>query len=157
MTAQSSEILIHKGKVLQLFTEPLDGLFEKLHPTYVPKIISTACWRGYIGTWSIENNKLFLIKIESVRNEDEESDLSLSDLFPEARDKVFAIWFNGTLRCPLGDMIEYVHGGYGSTFEQDLQIKIKNGFVKNEKIIKNKIATKIEDDSLPFFLRHQAD
>ena len=146
MTIQSSETLLYKGEEFELFTEPLDGLFEKLLPNYEPKMISTACWRGYLGTWSIENNKLYLIKIESVRNEDEESDLCLSDLFPEAKEKVFAIWFNGTLRCPLGDMIEYVHGGYCSTFEQDLQIKIKNGFVKSEKVIKNKIATRDEEE-----------
>ena len=137
MTAQTSEVLIYKNEELMLFSEPLEGLFEKLHPTYEPRNFSTACWRGYIGTWKIENNKLYLTKLESVRYEDEESDLCLTDLFPDSSGDVFAIWYSGTLICPMGDILETIHAGFSTTFEKDLLIEIENGFVTNEEIIQN--------------------
>ena len=158
MTAQTSEVLIYKNEELMLFSEPLEGLFEKLHPTYEPLNFSTACWRGYIGTWKIENNKLYLTKVESVRYEDEESDLCLTDLFPDSSGDVFAIWYSGTLICPMGDVIEN-HAGFGSTYERELLIEIENGFVTREDVIKNSKETQLKNQivDLPAFLSRQAD
>ena len=54
---------------------------------------------------------------------------SLVTIFPDSPDRVFAHWYSGTLRVPQGEMLNYVHMGYGSTFERDLLIEVKQGVV----------------------------
>ena len=64
MTAQFREILTLKGKKYGMVTEPLDPLivrefngqkegFPSGYPTLYPSC--TACWRGYIGHWLIDD------------------------------------------------------------------------------------------------------
>ena len=80
-------------------------------------VISSACWRHYIGTWEIKDDRFYLKK--------------LSGMYKiNGREALFADWFSGTLRVPQGDILEYVHMGYGSVFEQETHIKIKDGLVK---------------------------
>ena len=126
MTAQVSEKMLYGGKAISLCTEPLalylkqNGIeFESPH---------TANWRGYVGTWEVIEaegaERLYLIGIKA--HKDYETILKLSDLFP-GFDKVFAHWFTGELRCPQGELLNYVHGGYASTYEYDLMMEFKQG------------------------------
>lgn len=46
--------------------------------------------------------------------------------FPNLRE-VFAYWFSGELRIPMGKEIHYVHMVYESVFEKDLIIQVENG------------------------------
>ena len=32
-------------------------------------LINTACWRGYIGSWEIKDNKLYLISLDDFSDE----------------------------------------------------------------------------------------
>jgi hypothetical protein len=137
MTAQAEEILIYKGEELSLFSEPLGDLLHKLHPTYESKYLNTSCWRGYYGTWSIEQNHLYLIKLEGLGGEEDPPELCLGDVFPNYPDGVFAHWYSGTLRCVKGELLEYVHAGYSSQYEEDLYIQIQRGVVIDEKLIRN--------------------
>ncbi len=63
----------------------------------------------------------------------------LKDLFPsQVRDgRVFASWFTGELRIPDGKMLRYVHMGYGSVYERERFIQIKEGLVVSERIVDN--------------------
>jgi hypothetical protein len=88
-------------------------------------IFSTACCRHYIGTWEIKNDKFYLINIEGK--------FKLVDETP-----VFADWFTGTLKIPEGKMLEYVHMGYESVYEREIQIRIEKGIVTNSKTIHNR-------------------
>lgn len=138
MTAQFSEILIHQGKELMLCSEPL-GPFLKFSASAL-KFHSphTALWRGYVGTWRIENDRLYLIKLEgTVWTGSVVCDVGLDALFPDYPDGVFAHWFTGELRCPIGAMLHYVHQGYGRTYEQDLFLRVKQGVVLSERVVVN--------------------
>ena len=44
--------------------------------------------------------------------------------------ETFFPWFSGELRSPQGRLIEYVHMGYGSTYEKDFIIKVESGITK---------------------------
>lgn len=69
-------------------------------------------------------------------------DLIIADLhtiFPDAKGPVFAEWYTGELRCPLGKQIDYRHIGYGSVHEKDLLIEICNGVVKGMRMGKRHI------------------
>ncbi|MAQ69691.1 MAG: hypothetical protein CMD23_01175 [Flavobacteriales bacterium] len=95
---------------------------------------STACWRGYLGTWEIRDRKLFLIDFKGWLKGHNEVDLSY--LFPE-KNEVFADWFNEKIRIPHGKMLKYVHLGYESVFEKDLILNFKKGVLINEEIQDN--------------------
>ncbi|GHU90915.1 hypothetical protein FACS1894155_09900 [Bacteroidia bacterium] len=95
---------------------------------------STACWRGYYGQWEIKDNKLYLIVlkayIEGYRK------VGLNYLFPGQK-QVFANWFNGEIRIPQGEMLEYVHMGYASLYDSDLFLVIENGILANQYEVDN--------------------
>ena len=132
MTAQIEEMLILNGKETYMtFCPPI--------PENDPRIIelkddeidlhsdcfSSACWREYIGTWEIKDNKFYLVNLEGR--------LKLKEQTP-----IFAEWFTGTLRIPEGEMLHYVHMGYGSVYEGETHIKIKKGIVIKSKTIDNR-------------------
>jgi hypothetical protein len=126
MTAQASEELLYEGKNIRLCSEPL-ALYVKQNEIRF-QAPNTACWRGYVGSWQIIEaesvERLYLVGIEAYK--DYETILTLKDLFP-GFDKVFAHWFTGELRCPQGKLLNYVHGGYASTYEYDLMMEFKQG------------------------------
>lgn len=64
---------------------------------------STACWRGYIATWEVRNESLFLKSLnkEALPNDDE-IPIPLQSVFPDANVPVPADWFSGVLECNRG-------------------------------------------------------
>jgi len=142
MTAQAAEVLIYKGEKLSLCTNPLGSYLEEVSSPIKFRATSTALWRGYIGTWTIEGGRLYLVKLRGYINKNDDVDeVGLSFLFPDYPDGVFAHWYSGELRCPMGELLNYVHGGYGSTYEQDLFIEIDKGVVVSERLVGNGVGT----------------
>lgn len=137
MTAQAGEVLYIKKKKYAMFTEPLNSYFAlaKIDPGF--EMPHTACWRGYIGTWRITGNRLFLVGLEGYQADGGHADVRA--IFPDTEGPVLAGWYTGELRCPLGEMLHYVHMGYGSTYEKDLLIEISSGYVKKIRTRKNAV------------------
>ncbi len=137
MTAQVSEKLLYEGKSIFLFSEPLALYLVQNQIRFTSP--HTANWRGYVGTWEIIETegveRLYLVGIEA--HKDYETILTLPDLFP-GFDKVFAHWFTGELRCPQGDLVEYIHMGYASTYEYELFLEFKQGVLVHKYAIHNK-------------------
>ena len=134
MTAQKRDILIYKEKEYKLASEPLYPYLKGSGIVLVET--STACHRGYVAKWLIEEDRLYLVGFEAnlpkcnmgdrlFRKEDIRK-VGLDYLFPN-RDKVFAEWFSGVLRIPHGEMIRYVHQGYASIYEKELYLRFVNG------------------------------
>ena len=88
-------------------------------------VFSTACWRGYIGTWELKDGKFYLVSIEG-RYE------VMGD------EPIFADWVTTVLRIPGGNMLHYVHMGFGSVYEFETHIKLENGIVVEERRIDNR-------------------
>ena len=158
MTAQFRESIKIDGKIYSLITEPLEFLIAKEfngnkegfpdgYPTLYPSC--TACWRGYIGHWIIDDDQLWL---EDMRGSDvEESDkiyvevaqyqLKLLDwrktLFDHQKGNIKAEWFTGELVIEMGKLIEYIHMGYSSQYEKYMIINTKKGNVINKKTLSN--------------------
>ena len=61
----------------------------------------------------------------------------MATLFPDYPDRVFAHWYSGTIRIPQGKLLNYVHMGYGSTYERDLFLEIEKGVIKNTRMRQN--------------------
>ena len=104
----------------------------------------TALWRGYVGSWEIVEDRLYLVELNGTLEDGSEA--SLATVFPGFPDRVFAHWFTGTIRIPQGRMLEYVHMDYLSIYERDLLLEIKKGVVINTSIRNNGTA---EDKDAP--------
>ena len=110
MTAQVGETIIYKGERTSMATEPLEE-YLKTREDISFESYTTACWRGYFGTWEIKQNKLYLIKLRAfVKMNEKVKEVGLDHLFPE-QNEVFASWFSGEIRLPQGEMLNYIHGG----------------------------------------------
>ena len=134
MTAQIPDRLLLDGETHSLFSNPLEYYFGDTNPR--PEILResmtcTACWRGYIATWEIMDEQLFLTQVTPMGQEQD----ILDKIFPDSSGKVLADWFSGTLRVPMGEQVQYVHMGYASQFERDMLIQIEAGRVQ-EKVVR---------------------
>lgn len=154
MTAQFSERLLFGEKEIPMFSNPLSRyLIENKIQFESP---STANWRGYIGTWEIIEaegaERLYLVKLHAHKTYEEI--VGIPEIFPRF-DKVFAHWFTGQLRCPQGAQLEYVHMGYGSTYEYDLLLNFERGVLVNKYARHNHVPKneQIDPSSVPSFLR----
>ena len=136
MTAQRGEMLLYKGEEVRMATEPLKQYLINRGGIHFHSN-ATNCWRGYFGKWEIANNKLYLIDFEAYIDDGEV--VNLSYLFPGQR-KVFANWYAGQIRIPQGKILEYVHIGYESMYEEDVLLKFREGNLLEERIIDNRQA-----------------
>ena len=138
MTAQASELLIYQGQELSLCETPLDDYLASSGRHIEFEATSTALWRGYVGTWEIIDGRLYLVALEgSMLVNNKHTDVKLQDVFPQFPNGLFAHWYSGELRCPRGKLLNYVHGGYMSTYEEDLFIEVQDGLVIGERVVVN--------------------
>ena len=139
-TAQMGERLLYKGATNRLCTLPLEPYLKehnlRLYEVAPPKkfIMSTGCWRGYIGTWQIKDGFLWLVSVENL----DQTQVPLSKVFTNQVPPIKATWYSGTLHVTQGKMLRYVHAEFESTFERDLYIEIVDGKVINERAQENK-------------------
>jgi hypothetical protein len=149
-TAQIPDRLIYKGDTLSFFATPLGQLTQK-------EILNTkslfggngcffsACLRNCIATWSIEDNKLYLISIRNACYPTELKNVAgsykaksdsigteyadLQKLFPDKyiNGKVLADWVTDTIFAPKGKLLYYIHMGFESIYEKELELKIIKG------------------------------
>ena len=135
MTAQVGETLLIDGEKHEMFNEPLRFWFA-LSGVPSPFFgVSSGCWRGYVGTWEIAGDRLYLVELRG--NVADRKPVSIETIFPGWPDRVFAHWYTGTLRIPRGDMLHYVHLGYARLHEETLFIDVKRGLVTGRRRVKN--------------------
>ncbi len=94
---------------------------------HIPKPLSTANKRGYIGTWEIIDRQLYLVDLKPDYL-DKESKFGLKDLFG-SDEKVKAIWYTGNFEIPIGDPIARMELFNDPVYESKKIIEILNGQV----------------------------
>jgi hypothetical protein len=118
MTAQKHENIIYEGDDFSMYSFPY---FPEKHPRIIRlpdddiTIVSSACLRGYIGSWEIKNDQLFLIKIEG-------------GLRFDGVDPLLADWFSGELKIIVNPNFEGMRSGVPKSEEVKI-IRIKSGQV----------------------------
>ena len=135
MTAQVSETLWYQGKKQGMCSEPLNDYFNLAGERPKFAEMDTSCWRGYVGEWEIRDDRLYLIGLDGRLENGKEA--NLESIFPGFPDRVFAHWFSGTVRVPEGKLLDYVHGGYLSTYERDLLLTFEKGVLVGTETRKN--------------------
>ena len=134
MTAQAHEKLIYEGEELSIaFCPPLpenNPRIKRLSDDVIIKKngfinISSACWRGYTGTWEIKEGRFYLVDI-----------IGRYKIIGESL--IFADWFSGVIRISRGNILHYVHMGFGSVYEKELHVEIANGIIMKTKVFDNR-------------------
>lgn len=138
MTAQIGERLIYDGREVSMCSEPLGEFFALGGRKPEFESNCTALWRGYVGTWEIVGDRLYIVGLSGRLKDGTEA--TLETVFPGYPERVFAHWYSGTLRIPEGQLLEYVHMGYASTFEHDRLIEIERGVVVGIHVRQNGVA-----------------
>lgn len=136
MTAQMAEGLVFRGERHPLFANPLDGYPGELPPFTSPH---TANWRGYVGTWAFRDDVLHLTDIRAWLPERRVA--GMAELFPDHPGGLPADWCSDLLRVPVGEQVEYVHMGYGSTYERDLMLAVRGGRLVYLEEVNNRTGT----------------
>lgn len=153
-TAQQPDILIYRGKAYSLHANPLEEYFRK-YPDKKPQtsIVSTANWRGYVATFEVIDSTLFLRDIEIEYNDGKNrlrNKSVMDEVFPGQ--KVVALeWFNGLLTLPYGEVLEYVHMGYSSAFENYTILEIRLGNLTKAKDFRYEDYIKFKDKQFELF------
>lgn len=135
MTAQAPESIVYLGRKLRMCTEPLEVYFSLLgieRPVF-SRAMSTALWRGYIGEWKLEDDRLYLLRIRDGSG----NSVPFSAAHIQAIPPVFASWFSGELRIVDGEITDYVHAGYGSKYERETFLTVHEGVVIATRDIEN--------------------
>ena len=139
-TAQYPDKIVYGGKEYSLHSNPLEEYFEK-YPDKRPKggLNSTALWRGYVATFEVQDGQLFLKDIEiefwdttSKKKYDTKWKSVIKEVFPNQLNLKID-WLTGLLVIPYGKLVNYVHMGYGSTYENYLLLEMDKGDLKKEK------------------------
>jgi hypothetical protein len=114
-TQQVPEVLVYNGTTNDMFSTPLESFFSAEKPkVFLEKPSSTACWRGYVGTWKIENDELYLVALQE--GHPRTGAIPLDKVSPEWVSPVKATWFTGTIQIGKG-------GGRGKVLTGSLEIK----------------------------------
>ncbi len=134
MEAQLPDKILFQGEWRDLYSNPLEEYWArrgKRHPHFLD---TPNCRRGYIASWEIQNNSLYLKAIEGSMEKTtffffkRKISYTLKTLFPKSMNKlVKASWFTGKIRIPIGKMTMFEDRGYDSRFEKEQIITINRG------------------------------
>lgn len=125
MCGQITDSIIYQDTFYDLATLPLDSYLKSLKDPFEFQSPNTGLQRGYEGTWEIRDNLLLLVKLDGYDYNYRKVDIHC--LFP-GEDTVFANWFTGTLRIPIGEQIYHGCDYFESIFEFELILEIKKGY-----------------------------
>jgi hypothetical protein len=139
-TAQIPERIVYEQTEGFLFTEPLESYFTRDNPRPEFTAPHTACWRGYIGSWEIREDTLYLTDLKAWMRDKEgkAAPVGFEEVFPGKIKPLKAEWFTGTLRIPQGKPIHYVHMGYQTIYEYDVFLRIQAGKVVDRQMVDNR-------------------
>ena len=172
-TGQVPDFLISQNDTLPIFTNPLEQYFEKTGNRELPDFVgcgSTACWRGYSAIWELRNDSLLLVSIKSCHDDCglTVKEVNLEKMFGSQH--VFASWFSGQIRMPLGKLVQYIHMGYASIYESEKLLRFSGGYLKksiikpNKKVVdkiyrfrKNETFAKRSVDTIFYFVKTKID
>ena len=154
MTLQARETFYYNGDELGSFDTPLST--HPKPPKFEP--LGSFCWRGYRGTWSIRDRRLYLVDLYAhikklkgipnyryIRYDRRRKDIYyeihieptcqpvyIEDVFPKMKDgKLFAYWFSGDVIFGLGEVT-----GHGMTcsYKKYLSLTFEHGVLVKEQI-----------------------
>lgn len=140
-THQIPDYLIIGKDTLQIYSNPLELYFKNKKR---PKIFNdscslTSCWRGYIAYFKVQNDSLFLVDVYDCCQNDKKIELSKILTDRDVKKPIYADWFTGIIMSPSGKLLNYIHMGYNSIYEKEIDYFFKKGILKYKKKHINRI------------------
>lgn len=124
MTAQFSDNFIYKGKEFSIAGINGDVLFNPYEHGLSPKGTCTACWRGFVSTYAVKNDQLYLDRLD-INMDKPKKKFFIFDAIPK---------INGIK--PSGG--ESLYGLFDYHFEAvELPVKFTGGFLIGEGFIQD--------------------
>lgn len=125
MTQQIKDKLIYDKKEYYLNVELMEGYFRDF-PEKFPKfdVDCTALWRGYIATFEIKNNELYIKKLDWLADIDFNMKSLRDEIFPNNKFE----WYSGLIRI--------------DDFRGEFDLEPKNGIFEYLEIIKGNFKQK---------------
>lgn len=133
MTAQSRDDLKINDETWRISQNPLEALIEqgKVSANFTPR--TSANWRGYVASWEVRDDKLWLVGLKGTVKPKggSYSDIRSTDLIEVmgGAGPFFADWFTGELLCSSGSLVNYIHAGYASRYENEVKLQVTQGHV----------------------------
>ena len=121
-----------------------------------PDVMSRALWRGYVATFEIQDNQLFVndisIEVDDTLNGSDKTKWisALNQVFPGQK-QIKVDWMTGLLVIPNGKLVNYVHMGYASTYKNYIILEIDKGNLVQEKRMSLKEYEKFKDKQFKAF------
>ena len=115
---------LNKVLLYQLDSVTYDALGKKLD---FSKSSFSGCWRGYISTFEVKGNKLYLNCIATSKVHTDFK--GMLDQYKDRKGRVFASWVSDTLICGTGECIYVTDSGFGSVHEQETELIVENGVI----------------------------
>ncbi|MBQ6197732.1 MAG: hypothetical protein IJK44_00670 [Bacteroidales bacterium] len=129
------------GNVKYAINQPPLGQLDSRHYNYLRGEVGfddVFSWnfRGYVATWRINGNKLYL---EALRGSSDKADFrdALKD-FKDSRGNIFASWFSGTVICGTGSLLCASGNGWDDLNETEVELVIQSGVVTASRKYRNK-------------------
>jgi hypothetical protein len=133
MAAQLPDKILLNGTLQQLYTNPLEHYWIGTDKKRPPFFSLPNCQRGYVATWEVRDNQLFIRDIDGNYARTtfffgkKATRYSLKILFPKSGNRLIkANWYTGKLRVPQGKMTLYDED-YGSRFEKEIIMTVEKG------------------------------
>lgn len=145
MTMQRAELLFYDGAWQSLHSLPLEPYFELVgtRPNFTRFLSSVG--RGYVGCWAVVERRLYLTELQQLGFEKRpDGSVSpgmvadpalLSAMFPDQDAPIFADWYSGELRCPVGEIVATGRGKFGDLYERYQVMSVERGVVVHENVI----------------------
>jgi hypothetical protein len=134
-TPQEPDILIFENDTIYLDKYPLEELV-KIRPDIGQRLsntncISTGCWRKYIATWKIIENRLCLLELRSPCTR---KIIPLKKIFTKSEindDVILASWYTSNITAGFGKFIEFSEAEFRNLYEKTISIKVAGGVVNS--------------------------
>jgi hypothetical protein len=104
---------------------------------YPFEVSCTALWRGYVGHWKIDENRLFLLKLHGRLLTGAEA--TIANVFPSMNAPVFANWFNGELWIEHGPVIGQLDSVYLNVHEETIILNVRAGEIVGTRTVRNEV------------------
>lgn len=132
MAIQQKDRIYLDGELFELLSTPLKAFFET-HPD-ISAFCGTIpeCSRGYMASWRIRNNVLYLTGFQQVS-----PTVVINPRDVLTSPKIVADWYDGILRIPIKSDMSNADGD-NDPHETEMHIFVQRGVIYNHEIIRKK-------------------
>ena len=144
-TTQIPDILIYNGKEYRLLNYLMETYFDK-NPNMRPKIeqCSTGLYRGYIATFEIKDNQLFLKDFVIMDDKKDENGKwktgwksIINEVFPN-QEYIKVNWIIGLIEVVSGEKNDWIKHSFDFDFDYYIVFEIDEGNLNKEKWFERK-------------------